>query len=145
MSFYLHVLFILLLQQTATGNNGLSSSTSVSQADTTVYTVVESPPEFPGGTASLKHFIKKYSKLPIAPKRGKNTVVVGLKLLVERDGRISAVEVMEVDGVEGRKQEKYEWEARRLVSEMPGWKPGSQDGKRLRTYALVPILFKRGL
>lgn len=145
MSFCLHVLFILLLPQIAPGSNGFSSSAAISQADTTVYTVVESPPEFPGGIASLRHFIKKYSKLPIAPKIGKNTVAVDLRLLVERDGRISAVKVERVDGVEGPKQDKYEREVRRIVSEMPGWKPGSQDGTRLRTYALVPILFKRGL
>ncbi|GAB3173466.1 energy transducer TonB [Telluribacter humicola] len=143
MSFCLHVLFILLLQQTTTGNNGASSTTIVSQADTTVYTVVESPPEFPGGISSLRHYIERNSKLPIAAKKGKNTITIGLKLLVERDGQISAVEVMEVDGVEGRKQEKYEQEARRIVSGMPRWKPGSQDGRRLRTYFWVPILFKR--
>jgi periplasmic protein TonB len=146
MNYYiLSVLVSQFLHQAAFGNNNprLYGDAYKSQTDTTKYTVVQVRPEFSGGIVGLKGFIKRNSKIPVVSKLKKRTVTVHLKLLVEKDGRISAAEVVGAGNVKERNQEKYVREARRLALNMPKWRPGSQDGKRLRTYALVTILFKR--
>jgi periplasmic protein TonB len=146
MNYYtLSVLFSLFLYQSASGKSdfGLCDSTRKSQADTTVFTIVEVAPEFPGGIESLKAFIKSNSTIPVATKAEKNTVWIHARLLIERDGKVSAVQVKRIGNIDEHNFEKYEREAQRIVSMMPRWKPGSQDGKPLRCYALIPILFKR--
>lgn len=146
MNYYtLGVLFSLFLHQAAFGNSdfGLCDSTRKSQADTTVFTIVEVAPEFPGGIESLKTFIKSNSTIPLASKTEKDIVWMHLRLLIERDGKVSAVQVKRIGSIDEHKYEKYEREAQRIVSMMPNWKPGSQDGKPLRCYILIPIVFKR--
>lgn len=146
MNYYtLSVLFSLFSHQFTFGNNVFSpgDSTRKSQADTTVFTVVEVPPEFMGGIEGLKTFIKSNSNIPIASNAEKNAVWIHTRLLIERDGKVSAVQVKRIGSIDEHNYEKYEREAQRIVSMMPSWTPGSQDGKPLRCYALIPILFKR--
>lgn len=104
--------------------------------DTTTYSVVQVPPKFPGGPNVMFQFIQSASRYPVISKRGSLVVV---RLLIEKDGTISNVQVS-YDDVD----DAFVSEAKRIVNMMPKWIPGSQDGRLLRTYTWVPIRFVKG-
>ncbi len=81
-------------------------------------------------------FVQSTSRYPVNLKKGS---LVQLKLLIEKDGSISSVQV----GYTNANDELIQ-EAKRIVKMMPKWIPGSQDGQLLRVYALVPIRFMSG-
>ena len=62
-------------------------------------------------------------------------VLIGF--IVEKNGRITNVEVVESSG-----HPALDEEAVRVVKEMPKWKPGEQKGKTKRVRFLLPIEFK---
>ncbi len=129
----LPLLFILLL-----GANSISlaqTSRQVQPADTTAYAVVQVPPTFPGGPDALLRFIQSTSRYTVDPKKGPLTLV---RLLVEKDGTISTVQVIYSEG-----DETLAAEAKRVVKQMPNWTPASQDGRLLRAYMVIPIRFTK--
>lgn len=136
---FLQPLVILLLVTTI---NAFPPTTSLGQingqpeqVDTTAYTIVEIPPEFPGGRQALFSFIQSASQYPLNLKKG---FLVQLKLLVEQDGSISSIQVSYREA-----PEKFVNEAIRIIKTMPKWMPGSQDGQVRRAYAIIPIRFTR--
>ena len=106
------------------------------KVDSTVFLVVESPPEFIGGRLAMLRFIQKNSKYRISTVRLKDAKVIHLKLLVEKDGIISKVITLGSDA--GKDQQE---EIKRVISLMPNWKPGSQSGRLLRTYSILSLYF----
>ncbi len=73
------------------------------------------------------------------PKFARTAEIEGrviLKFTVDEDGAIAEVKVMK--GIGGGCDE----EAVRVVSEMPYWEPGIQNGKTVRVYFTLPISFK---
>ncbi|OIN60485.1 energy transducer TonB [Arsenicibacter rosenii] len=108
--------------------------------DTTAYAIVQVAPEFAGGSQALFRFIQQTSHYPVIPpdKQPKGTLVV-VRALVEKDGTLSRP-VIHYSAAEGA----YEQEALRIVSRMPAWKPGSQDGHPLRAYTQIPFRFVAG-
>ena len=107
------------------------------KSDTTVYMVVQAPPQFPGGSVALFRFIQSASKFPVSFSRTRDTQTIFLKLLIEKDGSISNIAVA-FSAAKGQ----LEQEAKRIVSAMPKWKSGSQDGRVLRVNLMMPIHFK---
>ncbi|QKZ13535.1 energy transducer TonB [Spirosoma sp. KUDC1026] len=105
-------------------------------SDTTVYMIVQEPPAFVGGKEALFQFIQANSKYPVNSKKGP---LVQLRLLIEKDGSVSEVKTIYTDVSEELTQE-----ANRIGRTMPRWIPGSQDGRLLRAYAVVPIRFTNG-
>ena len=106
-----------------------------SQTDTTVYTIVEVAPEFPGGREAMFQFIQSASKYPVSPKNG---AMVQIRLLIEKDGSISRVQVAHTDP---NANDNLIQEAVRIAKTMPKWTPGSQDGRPLRVLTIFPIRF----
>ncbi|WP_461132432.1 energy transducer TonB [Spirosoma lituiforme] len=130
-------LFILPLVATVsvfTHTTGLGQTNNQHrQVDTTAYAVVQVPPEFPGGPDAMFQFIQSTSLYPISLTKGSLMVV---RLLVEKDGSISNVQITHADVAN-----ELIVEAKRIINRMPKWKPGSQDGQLLRAYTSVPIRF----
>ena len=97
----------------------------------------ENMPEFPdGGAAACIAWIQKEVKYPVvAQEMGiSGAVIVGF--VVERDGSITNVKVNRgVDPI-------LDKEAVRVVSAMPKWISGKQDGKPARVYHSVPVMFR---
>ena len=59
-----------------------------------------------------------------------------IKFIVNEDGHISDCTVMKsID-------EECDAEALRVVQSMPPWKPGMQDGKAVKVYFTIPIVFR---
>lgn len=130
-------LFIFLLIASAVvcsyNNSPGQINSQYNQIDTTAYVVIQVPPAFPGGNNAMFEFIQSASQYPVNLKKG---LLIQLKLLIEKDGSISSVQVDHSSVADELIQE-----AVRIAKMMPKWTPGSQNGQVLRVYALVPIRF----
>jgi TonB family protein len=98
--------------------------------------LVEEMPEFPGGQEALAAFMKKEVKYPKKAKRDGIEGTVYVSFVVDKDGSVTDVAVAR--GVDPL----LDAEAMRAVRLMPKWKPGSQNGKPVKTRFHLPVRFK---
>lgn len=101
-----------------------------------VFTVVEQQPEFEGGMNAMYTFIQKNMKYPTSARRMGIDGKVFVQFVVSKDGSIS--EVKAIRGISA----DCDKEAERVVSMMPKWKPGKQNGKAVNVRYVIPIQFK---
>ena len=101
-----------------------------------VFDVVEQMPSFPGGMAALMAYLQKSIKYPpVAEENGIQGRVV-CTFVVERDGSVTDVKVAKsVDP-------SLDKEAVRVVSAMPKWIPGKQNGRSVRVKYTLPVTFR---
>ena len=111
-------------------------STTVVKEDTTVYTVVDKMPEFPGGSEAMMQFISKNIKFPSIYNEAEIQGRVMIKCIVEKDGSLSTIIVAR--GID----HPLDMEAVRVVSIMPKWIPGELKGKKVRVQVVIPLNFK---
>lgn len=104
--------------------------------NTDVYDVVEQMPVFPGGDKKLLEFISKQLKYPaIAKENGiQGTVIV--RFVVTSTGKVEKSEILR------SLDPACDKEAIRVVSSLPNWVPGKQNGANVSTYYTLPIKFK---
>jgi TonB family protein len=100
--------------------------------DDQVFTIVQQQPKFPGNVNDW------LAQNIVYPEYAKNnnihgTVFVGF--VVEKDGSVSNVTIKQ--GV----QSSIDQEALRVISLMPRWSPGMQNGQAVRVQYMVPIRF----
>jgi len=97
---------------------------------------VEEMPVFPGGDEALLKYIA--SKLQYPEEAVQNGVQgrVTVRFVVEKDGSVKRAEV--VRGI----HPVLDQEALRVVSEMPKWKPGKQNGIAVPVWFFVPVTFQ---
>lgn len=105
------------------------------KADTTVYTIVERQPQFPGGMDSLRTFITTNRRYPADAQKAGMKGRVFVSFIVEMDGSLRDITVFSGLGY------GCDEEAVRLIRAMPHWAPGSQDGRLLRVKYTLPIAF----
>ena len=101
-----------------------------------VFKVVEVDPEFPGGVEALYKYLADNIKYPEQAKKDGVQGRVFVRFVVEADGTVAEAEVLR--GIGGGCDE----EALRVVNAMPKWKPGTVDGKPVRTQYNLPITFR---
>jgi protein TonB len=106
------------------------------EADSIIYTVVEDMPEFVGGKDAMYKYIGDNLHYPLTARRYGLEGTVFTAFVVEKDGDISNVKV--VKGMSGELDD----EAKRVISEMPNWKPGKQNGQLVRVRFVLPIRFR---
>ena len=112
----------------------MKSGDSTVQIDkTTVFTVAEKQPEFPGGVKAMESFIKENLRYPDTESCAQGRVV--LSFIVEIDGTISNIEVMRSPW------EEFTKEAIRVVKMMPKWKPGTIKDTPVRVLYVLPVSF----
>lgn len=101
-----------------------------------VFDVVEVMPSFPGGQGALMSYLSSHTKYPVVAQENGVQGRVTVSFVVERDGSITDVHVVRsVDPSLDR-------EAARVVSSMPNWQPGKQNGSAVRVKFNVPVQFK---
>lgn len=101
-----------------------------------VFDVVEVMPSFPGGQSALMSYLYAHVKYPVVAQENGVQGRVTVSFVVERDGSITDVHVVRsVDPSLDR-------EAARVVSSMPNWQPGKQNGSAVRVKFNVPVQFK---
>lgn len=96
----------------------------------------ESFSSFPGGTDSLRRFIKKNFQYPPDASRSSIQGTVKVKFTITQDGSLESIQV--INSV----HPLLDQEALRIVSLMPKWKPGMQDGKLVKTRYILPVSFR---
>ena len=104
--------------------------------DMKIYEVVEEMPSFPGGMGALMSWLSQNIKYPVEAAENGVQGRVLIQFVVEKDGSISDVKVIQsVDP-------SLDKEAARVVSAMPKWTPGKQNGSAVRVKYTVPVTFK---
>jgi periplasmic protein TonB len=98
-------------------------------------TIVSEMPEFPGGDVARIKFFSENIKYPIAAREIGVQGPVYFTFVVEKDGSISNIKMLRGIGA------GCDEEALRVVSMMPKWKPGRQNGREVRVQFNLPISF----
>lgn len=99
-----------------------------------IFEVVEQQPQFPGG--SVNGWLADHIKYPVVAAENGISGRVVVQFVVERDGSVSQVRV--VRGVDP----SLDKEAQRVISSMPKWIPGKQNGQAVRSRFTVPVTFR---
>lgn len=101
--------------------------------DQKVYIVVSEMPKFNG---NLFQWLAQNIKYPAEASQKHQQGTVMIKFVVEADGRVRQAEI-----IRGASP-SLDKEAMRIVSVMPKWIPGKQDGRPVAVYYTLPIKFK---
>lgn len=91
-------------------------------------------PQFPGGSEAFVKFMQKNLRQPDDLEEGQKLVVLA-SFVVKPDGSIDALSIVK----QGRKD--LDIEVIRVLSKMPRWEPGIQNGKKVPVYFRVPVTF----
>lgn len=114
-----------------------TSVLSQSPGEEDVFLVVEESPEFPGGTNALMGYLRDNMVVPDSCWENNIQGRVLVTFIVEKDGSITKpVVVKSVHPI-------LDAEALRLVSAMPKWKPGRQNGEVQRVKYTIPVNFRK--
>ena len=103
--------------------------------DFSVYTVVESMPEFPGGMQKLLQFLAENIQYPKQARSAGISGRVFANFVIEPDGSVSNVRILRGLGY------GCDEEVIRVIKKMPKWNPGVQRGKRVRVSYNLPVKF----
>jgi TonB family protein len=96
------------------------------------YAVVEHMPEFPRGYHQMLKFLKTHIR---KPEGSEGTVYV--QFVIEQDGTLTELKIIRSLSAAA------DAEALRVVSIMPKWNPGTQNGKPVRVKFVLPIRFQQ--
>ena len=101
-----------------------------------IFGLVEQMPSFPGGTIKLMDYLKENTRYP--EELGESCIQgrVIVTFVVEKDGSISNVKVAK------SLHPLLDKEAVRVVSSMPKWCPGKQNGVTYRVKYTLPVTFR---
>lgn len=97
---------------------------------------VQQMPEFPGGKAALMKYLRDNIRYPAAAAEQNIQGQVILEFVVDASGNVTNITVKRDLGG------GCTAEAKRVVSGMPKWTPGKQNGRAVPVYYLLPVTFK---
>ena len=124
-----------------TANNGgqdlkvVSPSPQAVASNDRTFDVVEQMPAYPGGMKECLKFMARNLKYPTkAQEAGKQGRVI-VQFIVQKDGSLSDLHVLRLV------DPWLDAEAIRVISTMPKWKPGMQDGKPVSVKFTLPVTF----
>lgn len=100
-----------------------------------ILVIAEEMPEFAGGSSQMMKFIAENIVYPRQALQLRLQGRVLLSFVVDQDGNITNLEILK--GIGGG----CELEALRVISNMPKWKPGKQNGKTVAVKYTLPIKF----
>jgi protein TonB len=99
------------------------------------YVSVQEMPSFPGGNQELVKYIAGNVVYPKDAVENRIQGTVYLRFVVSKTGEVTRVEITRsVDPL-------LDNEALRVISGMPRWKPGKQDGNPVPVWFSVPVVF----
>lgn len=102
-----------------------------------IYQIVETMPEFPGGSQAMFNFLSENIHYPAIAAENGIQGKVQCQFVVNKDGSIEDVQVVRSAG-----EPSLDKEAIRLLKSMPKWNPGKQRGKPVRVKYTIPVNFK---
>ncbi len=97
----------------------------------------EKMPSFQGGDVNtFRAWVGKTVKYPPAAADNGTQGTITVRFVVERDGSVSRAEIY------GRRGNQHlEQEALRVINSSPKWSPGLNNGKPVRVYIVMPVVF----
>jgi protein TonB len=101
--------------------------------------IIEEPDKMPlpnGGKAGLAKFLQENLQYPDAAAKNGVSGRVWLSFIVERDGKLSDIQVTQPAG------NGFDEEAVRVLKLAPVWQPGIQNGQPVRVRYTIPVSFK---
>lgn len=101
-----------------------------------VYTFVEQNPEFPGGDRELIKLTTPTLNYPQMERDNHIEGTVLVRFVITEDGTITNPTVTK------RVSPGLDKEALRIVKNLPRFVPGRQNGKPVKTYFNLPVVFK---
>ena len=101
-----------------------------------IFTVVEQVPEFPGGMRALGQYLARNLRYPKEAQQNRIQGRVFVQFVVTQEGDIQSLRILK--GIGGGCDE----EAVRVVSQMPKWSPGRQNGQAVSVQYNLPIQFQ---
>ena len=97
-----------------------------------VYTIAQVMPKFPG---DINKYLADHIVYPADAKANMVAGTIYVTFVVEKDGSISGVQVLK--GLQGGIT--LEKEVMSVISSMPKWAPGQQNGQAVRVQYTVPV------
>jgi protein TonB len=105
-------------------------------ADDQVFDIVEQKPTYPGGAQALYSWIADHMHYPVIAMENGIAGRVVCQFIVGSDGTIRDVKVV-------HSLDPYcDKEALRVISIMPKWIPGKQNGKAVAVRYSIPVIFR---
>lgn len=126
-------------QKTQKSQKATTRSRAIPQEDdNTIYdaAIVEKMPEFPGGETAIMEFIANNLQYPASAIENNVQGKVIVQFTVTKTGEVSDVSVMR--GVDP----DLDQEAVRIISKLPKFKPGTQNGKAVNVRYTCPVTFR---
>lgn len=114
----------------------LKKEDDIPQSKVKPFVTVEAMPSYPGGESAMIDYLKRNLKYPEEAKKKGVQGRVTLRFVVNDDGKIGDVTV-----IRGLAPD-CDTEAVRVVSSMPNWVPGKQNGVAVPVYFTLPIVFR---
>ena len=100
-----------------------------------IFTIVEEPAEFPGGTRALYNYINKNVRYPVIAQENGIQGRVFVKFVVNEQGKVSDAEVLRGPDA------SLNNEALRVINSLPDFKPGRQRGRAVKVFYNASINF----
>jgi TonB family protein len=101
-----------------------------------VYKVVKTMPEYPGGINELLNYIGQNINYPEEAKKDSIQGKVFVQFVIEKDGSVSGTKILRGIG------SGCDEESLRVINAMPKWKPGlDEEGNAVRVEYTIPIKY----
>lgn len=126
------------LPEQSASENETATPVAIEVPDTLgkTYDAAEVMPEFPDGTKALLSFIAENLKYPQKAIDEQTEGRVIVQFVIDKTGKVSSPEV--IRGVTS----ELDQAALDIVSALPDWKPGEQDGQKVNVKYTLPVVFK---
>ncbi len=111
-------------------------TTAPAEEEEKPYTMVEQMPQFPGGDQELLSYIAKNLRYPAIAQENGIQGKVFIRFVVTANGDVKNVTVVR------SLDNSCDKEAIRVISSLPKWIPGKQNGRNVPVYYTVPITFR---
>ncbi len=105
--------------------------------DPKIFRVIEQLPEFPGGVSAFMKWLTLNLKYPKSAQQDNVKGKVVVQFIINKNGTISDLKIVH------SLNSDCDREVLRVLSTMPKWKPGIEDGKPTRTQYVIPIVFNK--
>ena len=112
---------------------GAVASAGGGEGDAKVFTYVEQMPVFPGGEAALQRYILDHFKYPQVSLEDGVQGTIMVRFVVKENGSVGEVQILK--GLDSY----CDKEAKRVISSLPRFTPGRQQGKPVKVWYQIPV------
>ena len=133
MKFIIAVFFLLFFQIVRAQTWG--DSTVLAEL---IFNSVDKPPKFPGGIKGFYQFIAESLEEPQNNSYHFSNRYVIADIVINQEGKVVYGKITK--GL----NEHYNNAVLKMIAKMPLWEPGRQNGKPMKCYQTIPIVFISG-